>query len=63
MKMYKTFELFGISFWMNHADQDVKAGYVPECMSDMRLQLSSPAGQISRFFAMFETNSGFGKLK
>jgi hypothetical protein len=26
MKMYKTFELFGISFWMNHADQDVKAG-------------------------------------
>ncbi len=29
MKMYETFELFGISFWMNHADQDVKAGYVP----------------------------------
>ncbi len=48
MKMYKTFELFGISFWMNHAD--VKASYVPGCMSGMRLQLSSPAGQISPFF-------------
>ncbi len=56
MKMYETFELFGISFWMNHADQDVKAGYVPGCMSGMRVQSSSPAGQISRFF-------GFGKLK
>ncbi len=63
MKMYETFKLFGIRFWMSHAVQDVKAGYVPGCMSGMRLQSSSPAGQIGRFFAMFETKSGFGKLK
>jgi hypothetical protein len=50
MKMYETFELFGMSFWINHADQDVKAGYVPECMSGMRVQSSSPASQVSRFF-------------
>ncbi len=42
----------------------MKAGYVPGCMSGMRLQSSSPAGQIGRvFFAMFEKKSGFGKLK
>ncbi len=63
MKMYEIFEWFGISCWMSHADQDVKATYVPGCTSGMRLQLSSPAGQISRFFAMFETKSDFGKLK
>ncbi len=36
MKMYEIFELFGISFWMNHANQDMKADYVPVRTSSMR---------------------------